>query len=84
MTTEVAEKRVGVSIDTEQSDAAKSIAISFSAVESMGLDLSIPLRRPSKRHPSSEVDSLKAELAAWDAASDEAIEHFEEGLDAAE
>lgn len=54
---------------------AKSVSLPFDVVAQM-VDLTVPLRRPKKTSPSLLDAQLKAELDAWDAASDEALEDF--------
>lgn len=59
------------------------VAISFRATFAQIAkiaDLSIPLRRPRKVSPSTNDDLLRDELEAWDAASDEAHQSFEDSL----
>ena len=59
---------------------ARSVTLPFDLVAQM-VDLSVPLRRPKKRSPDRSTDqALSDELAAWDAASDEAHELFEDDL----
>lgn len=52
---------------------ASSVSLPFDLVAQM-VDLTVPLRRPKKNAPSLLDAQLKAELDAWDAASDEALE----------
>ena len=52
---------------------AKSMILPFDLVAQV-VDLTVPLRRPKKTAPSPLEAQLQAELDAWDAASDEALE----------
>jgi hypothetical protein len=55
-----------------------TIRATFAQVASMS-GMSVPLRRPLKRTPSSAETELQAELDAWDAGSDEAFGRVDEG-----
>ena len=72
MTNNTAEKIAARSVDDiPQEGYAFSMRTSFEAIEKIA-DLSIPLRRPKRTTPTTE-SSLEEELAAWGAASDEAL-----------
>ena len=78
----IAETICAEQVDLEPSDSglATSVNLPFEAVAKV-VDLSVPLRRPKKCAPSREGPEMQEELAAWDAASDEAFQVFEDRLE---
>lgn len=77
---DVADKRSGQPLPHIEKNQAVSLLIPFQAVKHLLAGQPAP-RRPNRTRPIHEDDQhLREELAAWDAASDEAYQAMEDNL----